>query len=76
MNPIEREMHALRALASMPSLDALELASVPGAAVRTMHDAVIGLRRSGLLDTVPHATDLIAPTRRFYMTARGLDRVA
>ena len=76
MSPIEREMHALRTLASMPFLDALELASVSGTAARTMHDAASGLRRDGLVDAVPHATDLIAPTRRLYVTGRGLDRLA
>ncbi len=76
MSPIEREMHALRALAAMPFLDALELASVSGMAVRTMRDAVSSLRRGGLVGTVPHATELIAPTRRLYVTGKGLDRLA
>ncbi|MDE2885710.1 MAG: hypothetical protein OXO53_11550 [Chloroflexota bacterium] len=76
MSPIEREMHALRALAAMPFLDALELASVSGTAVRTMRDAVSSLRRIGLVDAVPHATELIAPTRRLYVTSKGLDRLA
>ncbi len=69
-------MHALRALASMPFLDALELAAVSGTAARTMHDAVSGLKREGLVDAVPHATDLVAPTRRLYMTGKGLQRLA
>ena len=42
MSPVEREMHALRALASMPFLDALELAYVSGTAARTMRDALVG----------------------------------
>ncbi len=76
MSPIEREMHALRALAAMPFLDALELASVSGTAARTMHDAVSGLRQEGLVDAVPHATDLTAPTRRLHVTEGGLERLA
>ena len=76
MSPIEREMHALRALASMPFLDALELGAVAGTAARTMHDAVSGLKREGLVDAVPHATGLIAPTRRLHVTGKGLEQLA
>lgn len=76
MSPTEREMHALRALAAMPFLDAPELASVSGTAARTMHCTVSALGRGGLVDAVPHATDLIAPTRRLYVTSKGLDRLA
>ncbi len=65
MSPIEREMHALRALASGS-----------GTAARTMHDAVSSLKRSGLVAAVPHATDLIAPTHRLPVADRGFDRLA
>ena len=76
MNPIDREIHALRSLASMPFLDSQELAAVSGMPARTMHDAVSPLRRRGLVDAVPHATDLLAPTHRLHVTRRGLERLA
>ena len=58
MSPVEREMHALRALAAMPFLDALELASVSGTAARAMRDAVSALRRTGLVEAdTPPARD-------------------
>lgn len=37
MNPVGREMHALRALVAMSFLDALELASVSRMGARTIH---------------------------------------
>lgn len=76
MNPIDREIHALRSLASMPFLDSQELAAVSGTPARTMRDTVSALRHGGLVDAVPHATDLLAPTHRLYVTRRGLDRLA
>ena len=56
----------------MPFLDRLELASVSGAADRTMHDAVADLEQRGLVASVRHATDLTASTRRLCVTADGL----
>ena len=60
----------------MPFLDRLELAAVAGASDRTMHDAVTSLHRMGMAGSVRHATELIAPTRRFHVTAAGLHLLA
>jgi len=60
----------------MPFLDRLELAAVSGAPARTMHDAVTSLHRRGMVGSVRHATELIAPTRRFHVTAAGLHLLA
>ena len=76
MKDRSRDMRALRTLASMPFLDRLELAAVSGTPDRTMHDAVTSLHRRGLAGSVRHATELIAPTRRFYVTAAGLRLLA
>ena len=76
MNPNERTLMAMRRLASMPLLDRLELAAVSGAADRTTYDAVDALEREGLAASIPHATDLLRPTRRFFLTTAGLSWLA
>ena len=76
MKDRSRDVRALSALASMPFLDRLELAVVSGTPDRTMHDAVASLLHRGLVGSVRHATELIAPTTRFYVTAAGLGLLA
>lgn len=63
-------------LATMPFLDRLELAAVSGWSQGTVYAAVHGLEDVGLVAPVPHATDLLAPTRRFHVTAAGLRELA
>ena len=69
---MERDTGTLRYLAAMPFLDRLELAYVSGTADRTVHDAVARLEQRGLVKSIRHATDLIASTRRLYVTSEGL----
>ena len=76
MRDLPRDIRVLSALASMPFLDRLELAAVSGAPDRTTHDAVTSLHRRGLVGSVRHATEFIAPTRRFHVTAAGLHLLA
>ena len=76
MKDRSRDMRALRVLASMPFLDRLELAAVSGTAERTTHDAVTSLHNRGLVGSVRHATELIAPTTRFHVSAAGLSLLA
>ena len=68
----ERNAEVLRVLAAMPLLDWLELAAVSGMAEVTAHRALRRLGRDGLVGHVRHASALIAPTRRWYVTADGL----
>ena len=76
MRDASRNMRALSTLASMPFLDRLELAAVSGTPDRTTYDEVTSLHRRGLVGSVRHATELIAPTTRFYVTAAGLRLLA
>ena len=76
MSAAERDTEALWTLAAMPFLDWLELAAVSGMAEVTAHRALRRLRRDGLVGHVRHASALIAPTRRWYVTADGLRRLA
>ena len=66
----------LTGLAEMPFLDRLEMAAVTGRSSGAVYEAVRQLEDGGLVSSVPHATDLVPPTRRFYLTADGLYRLA
>ena len=69
-------MEVLRRLAAMPFLDRLELAALSGIPDRSAYNAVAGLERQGLAASLPHATSLLRTTRRHYLTAAGLSRLA
>ena len=66
----------LRLLAAMPFLDRLEMVAVSGWSRGAVYEAVRRLEDDGLIASVPHATDLTPPTRRFHLTAAGLRRLA
>ncbi len=72
--PLEREL--LAALADMPFLDRLELAAVTGWSRGAVYRGVGKLEREGCAASVPHATGVIALTRRYHLTAGGLRRLA
>ena len=76
MSAAERDLPILRRLASMPFLDRLELAAVSGTPDRSAYDAVAALERRGLAASVIHASDLLRATRRYWLTAAGLRRLA
>ena len=63
-------------LVSMPFLDRLELVAVSGWSRGSVYEGVNVLEAGGLAASVPHATDLITATRRFYLTTAGLHRLA
>ena len=70
------EMEILRLLAHMPLIDRLEAAAVSGRSRGAVYGAFAGLEREGLVDSVPHASELISFTRRFFLTADGLRLLA
>ena len=76
MSAAEPDLPILRRLASMPFLDRLELAAVSGTADRSAYAAVSALERRGLAASVIHASDLLRATRRYWLTAAGLRRLA
>ena len=69
---MQRDLRTIQYLATMPFLDRLELAAVSNAADRTMHDVVADLKDRDLVASFRHSTDLIASTRRLYVTRLGL----
>ena len=66
----------LRLLASMPFLDRLDMVSVSGWSRGSVYEAIQELEAAGLAASIPHATELIPPTRRFHVTASGLRRLS
>ena len=76
MSAGRRELGTLRQLAATPFIDRLELAAVSGASDRSAYDAVARLERRGLASSVPHATDLLRSTRRFFLTSAGVRSLA
>ena len=59
-------------LLEMPFLDRLELSHVMCRPNQRVYENVAELQEMGLVDSVPHATDHLRSTRRFYLTPNGL----
>ena len=70
------ESEVLRRLAEMPFLDRLELAAVSGWSGGAVYRAVKKLESEGTVQSVPHASELISPTRRYCVTGAGILRLA
>ena len=66
----------LRLLAPMPFLDRLELAALACRSRGGVYEVVRQLENTGLVASVPHGTPLLAPTRRYYLTERGVKALA
>ena len=76
MTLTECQEELLGHLASMPFLDRLELVAVSGWSRGSVYESVEKFEAEGLAASVPHATDVTPPTRRFYLTPSGLHRLA
>ncbi|MCY3557863.1 MAG: hypothetical protein OXH13_04380 [Chloroflexi bacterium] len=74
MNTVERDL--LEQLAAMPLLDRVELAAVTGRSASAVYEGIDSLVDEHLVARLPHASELVAPTQRFRLTASGLDRLA
>ena len=73
MSPIDTL--TLTLLSDMPLIDRLEAVAVSGWSRGAIYNAFERLERKGLAASVPHASELIPPTRH-YLTAQGLRRLA
>ena len=76
MRPAGSETELLRALAEMPFIDRQEMAAVTVISRGAVYEAVERLESGGLADSIPHASELAPPTRRYCLTAEGLRRLA
>ncbi len=74
VNTVERDL--LEQFAAMPLLDSVELAAVSGRSASAVYEGIDSLADKHLVTRLPHATEQIAPTQRFRLTASGLDRLA
>ena len=63
-------------LARMPFLDRLEMAALAGRSRGGVYEAVRRLDDTRLIASVPHGTPLLAPTRRYYLTEKGVHTLA
>lgn len=63
-------------LSRAPLLDRLELAALSGWSRSAVYRAVETLESERLVASIAHASELIAPTRRYTLTAAGLCRLA
>ncbi len=74
MREIERDL--LRLVAELPLADRIELACFSRWSERAVYQRLSVLRRSGLVEDLAHASELIRPTRRFLLTADGVEQLA
>ncbi|MDE2781025.1 MAG: replication-relaxation family protein [Chloroflexota bacterium] len=76
MIPKGCENDMIRRLAEMPFLDRLELVSLCRRARSAVYGSMDRLAERGMVQAVPHASAHTSPTRRYCLTAAGLDRLA
>ena len=70
------QQNLLRLLAAMPFPDRLEMVALSGWSRGAVYQAVAGLEAKGLVESVPHASELVAPTRRYCLSAEGVRHLA
>ncbi len=74
MNLSERQM--LHFLSRMPFVDAAEFAGILGEPPATIHRALGSLLTDGIAGRVSHGTAQLPSSRRYYLTARGIDEAS
>ena len=76
MIPAGCEMDILRRLAEMPFLDRLELVTLCRRSRSAVYGSMERLVERGMVQAIPHASELNSPTRRYCLTGAGLERLA
>ena len=66
------ETGLLRRLAETPFADRLDLAALSGWSRGAVYAGMAKLTEGGMASAIPHATSLLPPSRRYYLTAHGL----
>ncbi len=66
----------LRLLSAMPFPDRLEMVSLSGWSRGAVYKVAAALEGEGLVESVPHASPLVAHTRRYCLSAAGVKRLA
>ncbi len=70
------EADLLRLLAAMPFPDRLEMVALSGWSRGAVYKVTAALEGEGLVESVPHASELVTPTRRYCLSAAGVRRLA
>ena len=70
------DIELLGRLAEAPFLGRLELASLAGRSRAAVYERVERFLDAGLVESVGQASELVTPTRRFCLTAKGVRRLA
>ncbi len=70
------EGHLLRLLATTPFPDRLEMVALSGWSRGAVYKTVAALEGEGLVESVPHASEHVAHTRRYCLSAEGVRRLA
>ena len=66
----------LRLLAAMPFPDRLEMVALSGWSRGAVYKTVAALEGEGLVESLPHASELVAHTRRYCLSAAGVQHLA
>ena len=66
----------LRLLAAMPFPDRLEMVALSGWSRGAVYKTVAALEGEGLVESVPHASEFVTPTRRYCLSTAGVQRLA
>ena len=66
----------LRLLAAMPFPDRLEMVALSGWSRGAVYKTVLAMEGTGLVESVPHASPLVPHTRRYCLSAEGVQRLA
>ena len=76
MIPAGCETDILRRLAEMPFLDRLDLVALCRRSRSAVYGSMDRLAERGMVQAIPHASELTSPTRRYCLTASGLGQLA
>ena len=68
--------YMLRAISETPLADRLDLVALTGWSRGGVYGGVRRLAEAGLVESVPHSSPILPPTRRFMPTEEGLRRLA
>ena len=68
----DRDVRLLRLLGAMPFLDRIELSQVAGEANQRVYEEIADLEELGVVAGVSHGSPLLAPTRRYHLTLKGV----
>lgn len=66
----------MRLLGAMPFLDRIELSQVAGEANQRVYEEIADLEELGVVAWVKHGSSLLAPTRRYHLTRKGVEWLA